>query len=54
MCWIEGLLWLDGGECMCGPAVLVEWNDCCGWMGLNVDVGWNDCYGWVEVNVTVD
>ena len=24
MCWIEGLLWLDGGESMCGLAVGVD------------------------------
>ena len=35
---MERLLRLDGVECMRGPAVDVGWNDCYGWMGLNVCV----------------
>ena len=38
MCWIEGLLRLDGGQCMCGPAVGVDQL----WMldGMTAMVGW--------------
>ena len=59
-CWMEWLLWLDGGECMCGPAVHVEWNDCYGWMGLTtcgcwmewlLQLGGGECNCWLTVGV---